>query len=180
VHPAIATLRILWAAILTSTLILAGVLAFGVRGGEPMTEPVMLAALGAAALTLAVMSRVMFAALLRQGFAREAPRIEQAHDPHSAMAQYRGAAPTRRVFANRDQAIKNALRALHSATIVALAMSEAVGILGFVLGFLGFGWQKVAPFFVLSVALIASLFPSEKKAVSALERHHDAVMPDRS
>jgi hypothetical protein len=179
VHPSLLNLRIIWGAILTTVSAFVAVLAFGVRIGSKPPESALLVGLGAAALLLAVASQVLFRLVLRQGLARETPRIDEVHDQHSPLAQYRGATPTRRVFANRDQAMLIALRALQSATIVGVAVSESVGLLGFVLGLHGFGVLEVAPFFALSMLLMLLLFPSEGRAIAALERQHGAVMPQQ-
>jgi hypothetical protein len=177
VHPSLLTLRILWGGFLTTVSSLAAALAFGVRAGGEPPDPTLLLGMGASALLLAPMSQVMPRLVLRQQLLRQTPLIHEQRDPHSALAQYRGAAPTRRVFANRDQALLIALRALMTATIIGLAFAESVGLLGFVLGVFGFDTLMVAPFFALSLLLMLALFPTERRAVAALERAHGAVLP---
>jgi hypothetical protein len=176
VHPILVTNRILWAAILfSSVLFLVVLLLVSLEVPEP-PNPVLLPALAAGAVMLLIMSRIVPGHLQRQAFAREQIKIEQAADPHSAMANYRGAAPTRRVISDREGARLIALRAQQSASIVALALSEAVGLLGFALGMIGFGSWQIAPFFVVSWLAILSLFPTERRAVRALERHAGATL----
>jgi hypothetical protein len=174
VHPILLVNRILWASILFACLISPVVLAVVERGLTEAREPVALPMLAALALTTAIMSRVLPPFVRRQAFAREQPRIEHQADPDSALALYRGAAPTRRVFADREGARLLALRVQQTTSILGLALSEAVGLFGLVLGFMGFELWQAAPFFVVSSLLIVTLFPMERRAIRALEKHFEA------
>jgi hypothetical protein len=176
VHPILLTNRILWGSILFSSLILPGVLVLANPSAPELREPIALPALAAVALTVAIMSRVLPPFMRRQAFAREQLRVEHQADAHSAMALYRGAAPTRRVFADREGARMIAMRIQQTTSILGLALSEAVGLFGFVIGFIGFPLWQAAPFFVVSWLLILTLFPTERAAVRALERHFDATL----
>jgi hypothetical protein len=177
VHPILLTNRILWASILFASLISPVVLVVIDRGATEFSqfrEPVALPALAALALTTAIMSRVLPPFMRRQAFARQQLRVEHQADPDSALALYRGAAPTRRVFADREGARKVALHVQLTTSTLGLALSEAVGMFGLVLGIMGFELWQAAAFFAVSTLLIVTLFPMERRAIHALEKHFDA------
>jgi hypothetical protein len=176
VHPILLTNRILWGSILFSSLLFPVVLVLIEQDKPQLREPIVMPVLGVLAVTAAIMSRVLPTFMRRQAFAREQIRIEQQTDPHSAMALYRGAAPTRRVFADREGARMIAMRVQQTTSILGLALSEAVGLFGFALGYIGFEVWQAAPFFVVGWILILTLFPTERAAIRALERHYDATL----
>ena len=175
-HPILQTSRILWAAILFSSVLFLIPLVFLGRTTAEAPEPIMLPVLASVAVMAAVMSRVVPPLLQRQAFASAQVRIEQQADPNSALALYRGAAPTRKVFGDREGARMVAMRVQQTTSILGLALSEAVALFGFALGFLGFELWQVLPFFVVSWVLILTLFPTERGAIRALERHFDATL----
>jgi len=176
VHPILLTNRILWGSILFSSLLFPVVLVLIGQDKPQLREPVAVPVLGVLAITAAIMSRVLPPFLRRQAFAKEQVRIEQQADPNSALALYRGAGPTRRVFADREGARMIAMRVQQTTSILGLALSEAVGLCGFALGIIGFELWPAAPFFAVSWLLILTLFPTERAAIRALERHHDATL----
>jgi hypothetical protein len=174
------TLRILWAAILSSTLAFAGLLIAGVGDDVSEPPPVLLALASAVmAITIAVMSfllpRQVHVRTLR---AKNLAVVEEA-DPSSAFSNYRGSLGKRKVFADPASARSTAIRLAQTPMILALALSESIALFGFVLGFLRFPLLMVAPFFALSWTLILLRFPTDKAAVAALERTYGATLVER-
>jgi F0F1-type ATP synthase membrane subunit c/vacuolar-type H+-ATPase subunit K len=87
----------------------------------------------------------------------------------------RGAfAETVRSFAQPEEAARRAVAVFQTGLILALALSESVVLLGFVLGFLGYGSATAAPFFVAGALLMAIRFPTEAAIVRLLESSYGA------
>jgi len=171
VHPILAINRVLWGALLVSSVLFPTALAMVIREPAEPPNPVLLPVFAAIGVALLIMSRILPGQLMRQAIAGQRVKVQHTADPHAAMANYRGAAPTRRVIADRESALLIALRAQQTATIIALALSEGVGLLGFALGMaLGFGLLQVAPFFAVSTLSMLTWFPTQSRAVRALER----------
>jgi len=151
------TLRIFWFAIISSTLMLFGVV-FVVRPHSQVQHPPALPF-----VAVALMSAVVSVALPRFSFSRALGRIhfETREEPVATVAaSYREGVPVRSVIANPDAAIEAGLGAYVTPFILAMALSESVGMLGFALGFLGAPTDVVLPLFGASLILQAARFPS--------------------
>jgi hypothetical protein len=171
------TLRILWAAITASSVMLLGVL-WMVRRSQPppgQPEPILLPVLGFVALSVAVVSVVMPRTMLRQALGRLDLRLDSEPDPHAEPSLFRDSAPMRKVFAEPERARERAVMPFQTTLILGLALSEAVAIFGFVLGMLGFDLAYVLPFFVVSWILCAVRRPSLEQIERALEQAKQAV-----
>ena len=126
--------RILWAALLVSTLLYLVVLGLTEPQGEPNWQ-VLLLPLGASGLTTASASLLLPRFLVRQ---RSAPGIEKASSDDAAGAYL-------------------------VSLVVAMALAESVAILGLVLGFRGAPTTAVLPFFVVTWVLMLIRFPTQEK-----------------
>ena len=127
--------RILWAALLGSTLIYVAVLELAAKSGEPHWEFLMLP-LSTGAVTTAAASLAV-------------PRI--------MVRRHRSGRD------RDDSSLPEAAGAYLIALIVALALAESVAIFGLVLGLLGAPPKVVMPFFAVAWVLMLIRFPSQEK-----------------
>ncbi len=137
--------RILWLAMLGTHALYLAILVMGLyeRPPEP-PDPIILVALAGAALGTAVASFVVPAVLRKNA-----------------------GAP---VAADPDVARRQALSAALTPFILSLALSEAVSVMGLVVGFNGhpaFAW---APFLACGALLVAVRFPTEGRMLGAAAR----------
>ncbi len=153
----IRTARILWAALLFSTLILLFVL-IQVRahgGGSPAPpDPVMKLGLGVVALATAIVAVLFPRSALRQGLRR----ID-----HSTLNTV-------------DAALRAAFPVYQTTLILGMALAESVALFGFVLVFLGEPLLTGAPFFVVAWGIMLSKAPSARGLVRAFERATGAIL----
>ncbi len=175
---ALLTMRVLWLAIAMSIAMFLVVLALIAPPRSSQVNPVMAMALAGVAVLLAVMSRVLPRTLHWAAVSSvELPVITEA-DPDAFGSFYREAAPTRNVIPDREAAHQAAVRCFQPAYIIGLALSEAIAMLGFVLGFLGFAPWIWLPFFAVAFVLVAIRFPTERKIVMLLEAALGAKIAD--
>lgn len=169
--------RVLWAALYASTFIYV-FLYFTVAPDQPQ-QPIgtMRIALAVTALMVAVVSFVLPASLHRKGAAMAKLDVKDVPDPDGSV-MLRDEAPTIRVFADPAKARKKAMALYFTPLILSLALTEAIAIFGFVLGFLGAELPTVLPFFVAAWILFIPRFPRWKAAVEPLEQAHDARLLD--
>jgi hypothetical protein len=152
------TLRLLWASIFSSLGILSG-LAATLPEAEGEGDRTLVLLLAAVALANTVMSFVLPEIVYRAGVRRANVPIDEVPDP-SAPDGFAGATRVR-VF--RDPTGARSLARLHfqQSFILGLALSESVGLLGFVLNRMGFSFLLTLPFFLVSGVLIAVRFPTQ-------------------
>jgi hypothetical protein len=147
------TLRILWGALLAGQLVFPVVLWMLRYGPDaqpvPSAPPAMLApVVGIVGISFAALSFVVPPAQFRKatgGVTR--PR------PGESLA---------------DAVLERLLGPATVALILSVAMSEAVTLLGFALGMLGFGVKMYAPFFATGIALTLMRMPTTNWLVSLL------------
>jgi F0F1-type ATP synthase membrane subunit c/vacuolar-type H+-ATPase subunit K len=163
-------MRILWVALLISVGLYAAMLGFGVvqppRASEP--PPFVIPFIGAAAM-FAVMSFVLPRIIHRQAVSKTSLEVVAEPVPDAFAAGFRHAAPTQKVFVDPDVARRTAAACYQTPFILSLALSESVALLGFVLGFLGYGASVWAPFMVIAAVLMAVRFPTEQRIIAPFE-----------
>jgi hypothetical protein len=166
------TPRILWLALLASQviyvvlLVVPGLLSLPEEPADPSMLPLLIGIAGADAIG----SFVLPAFLRRKAAAAAAIPIADVPDP-DAPTGFRGVAPTIRTYVNRSAARRTAIQIGFAPFIIALALSEAITVMGFLLGFLGFPPLAWAPFFAVGMALTAARFPTERMFFAPIERH---------
>lgn len=158
------TLRVLWAAILSATI---AFLVIPVSAGDAATGPTLLLPFAFVALGSAVASVFLPRYVLAQGLAKLELQTVEVDDPERAFGSM---VRKRRVFRDPELALRAGYRVHQTAMILGLALAEAVAIYGFVLKFLGAELSSVAPFFVVSWALILYRFPRRSVIAHSLER----------
>jgi hypothetical protein len=158
------TARILWFAILSATILF---LFIPMPPSDPVAGASLLLPLTIAAAGCAVGSIVAPAHLLRNGLTRLKLQTVEIEDRERAFGSI---VPKRRAFRDPDVAESAAYRVYQTATIIGLALAEAVALDGFVLKFLAAGMKNALPFFIVSWALILVLFPRRSVISRALER----------
>jgi len=171
------TIRILWGSLMASVCMIFGVVFVAKNPNPQPLEPLMAPAFALVALSVAGVSFFLPANMKKTAFKNmKLPLEEVADTGASDVLPYRDA-PKRRVFANPKEAARRAFMIYQTSTILECALSEAVGLFGFVLGFLGFPLLVFVPFFAVSLILMALRFPTAAKAFGPLERHFDAKLP---
>ncbi|GMV17496.1 MAG: hypothetical protein HS104_00135 [Polyangiaceae bacterium] len=176
-HPRLLTPRILWGALLASTVLFLVVL-FVQPHPPSIATPILAPALGAVAIGLAIFSFVLPMQQQRTVLQQAKVEITEAPDPNaSGVIPYRDA-PKRRVFADPKAAENTAFVNYQTSLILGCALSEAIAIFGFMLGFLGHPPVVFLPFFVASWVLIGVRFPTLARVRGPLEKAKGAVFPD--
>jgi hypothetical protein len=175
---ALRQMRILWGALLTSVVVLLGVLLQARPHPHTPPEPVFIPMFGAVALMAAIMSfllpRFAYRKAVRQ--LNLATTNEAAPDAFSAM--YREAVPTRKLFADPGTAQRSAATLFQARLILEIALSESVALMGFMLGWLGFELLLVAPFSATGLILILLRFPTAGRILRSFEKEAGASFPD--
>jgi hypothetical protein len=177
--------RILWFALLMASVIYPAILLFLLQNdGLPAQPgpPAMVLPLYVVALLTATMSFVMPRLGLSQTLAPLASRLgtESSSAGQAPWPGYRAPAASERVLRLTDGDRRQLVNLLRPRLIIALALSESVSLLGFVLGFLGHPLGLWAPLSAAGTLLIASRFPTARWALGAAERAHGvrAVLVD--
>ena len=171
--------RVLYAALVASTVLLAlvGVLLPVPPGviAEPLLPPI----LGAAALFVAVTSFVLPARLLAGAVAASPPEVSVELDAGEA-AGFRAPAPGRRLVRVGDDVLRRYAPALQTYTILGLALSEAISMLGLALTRIGADLRLAAPFFAAGTLLALVRLPSKAPLLGALARVTGAEVVDET
>lgn len=167
--------RVLWFSLLVASLLYPCILwLVRSRGLPPPPPPSVLApALSGAALAAGVMSFVLPRVQLASALAPFASRVEQQAGA-APWPGYRSKVEGERVLRLADADRRALAKAYQTSLVIALALSESVALLGFVLGFLGFPAAAAAPLSVAGTLLIAARFPTERGVLGPLERVHGA------
>jgi hypothetical protein len=168
-------LRILWAAIFASTIVIF-VVGSMVQPFDLTVSQTNVAIFGA----LAVMLPIGGAVFVRQTF-RSAIRglnLAVREEPTSAEPKegYRGASLSRKVIADPNAAVR-VLRVYHVSTIIALALSEVPALLGLVLRAQGAGMFIGLGFAAISWIAIGLRFPTLGRAYAVASDVTGAAMP---
>jgi hypothetical protein len=175
---AIRTVRILWLALLSSTLLI-GVVAFVVDPGRRVVPPqtTVVGALSLAALACAVASFLLPARAHAAAIARSTAEVKEGRErERDAMhGGFLGGSHGGRRFAHPDRAMRAALVVFQTQFIVSLALSEAVALVGLALRMQGMAPVTVLPFFVAAALLIAVRFPTRARIFARFERRHGAT-----
>lgn len=172
------TLRILWGALTSTMAVYAVVLQVtaGQRSGPPPDPPVVMA-LTLAAIVAAAVSYVLPKRLYKVAADAAEVELTKEADPDGSVI-FRESAPMVTVFADPAQARRKAAALFFTPFILGMALSEAVGIMGFLLGFLGAGLADFAPLMVLSAGLMLLRYPSEARVDGAFAEAKGAKFPD--
>ncbi len=147
------SLRIVWFAILLSTIGFAAVAVVLPSPHLRRAPAAMLPfAFGVVALGVAVMSFVLPATVLRQNLQRQPPPV------------------VGDAIRMDDQLFASLFPQLQTRVILAVAMSQSVSLFGLMLNRVGFDLSRSAPFFVVGTLLIAARFPTRQAFCAAVER----------
>ena len=175
---ALRTMRILWSALFLSIGIYVALVFSGVLMTTPTApEPVLLPALGAVAVMLAAASFVVPGIIFRQAVAKSQLAIESEPVPDGFAASFRTTVPTTKVFADPRAAQKAAVMIFPTPFILALSLSEAVAMFGFVIAMMGFDRLLSVPFFAAGAVLILLRFPTERGIIEPFEKALGASIP---
>ena len=166
-NPQFMTLRMLWAALFSATLIYLGVLQV-IPARETAPAPMLVLVLVGTAIATAVMSFILPRHLLRAALAAAEVETTEIAD-QNAQSLFRDAATMVRVFEDSAAARRAALVASYTPSILRFALSEAVALYGFVLAFLGAELTVYLPLFLISWVLFGAHFPARAKIDKALE-----------
>jgi hypothetical protein len=157
---------ILWGALFSSTfMLLAVVFVAAPPPAEPL-DPMLVPILGAVAVGEAIMSFVLPAQLLRNGLQRLSIPTREIQDPTALP----GLGKTLRVPIDSAAAVRALMTVTMTPFILALALSEAVALTGFSLGFMGAPKEQCLPFFIASWVLLLLRFPRPKALIEHASR----------
>jgi hypothetical protein len=178
--PYLRVARTLWFALLFASLLYPGlVVLLRMNDPEPLAPEVFLIpALYLAAMMSTAMSFVLPRFKRGATFKPFASRVENDTGGAAPWPGYRSKVKGERVLRLSDDDWRVIARGAQTALVLALAFSESVALMGFVLGFLGFPWPFWVPLSVLGTLLILLRFPTERSLLRPLERAHGArVVP---
>lgn len=172
-------LRIIWAALMGS-VVLFGVLCFVItpQSGQ-QAELVLLIGIGVSAVAEAVVSFVLPANALKAAFTHFEAETAEEPVPTDESSMFGGEPRTQKVFTHPGKVFKKALVKFQTPFILSIALSEAVGLNGFVLAQIGFEPKFFLPFVVAGFVLIAVRYPTEDRIVALLESHTGVRFPAR-
>jgi hypothetical protein len=170
------TPRILWFALLMASLFYPAILLFLRQQGSLPARPgelSMVPIFYVVALLTATMSFVVPRLGLAQALASFASRIgSESSSGQAPWPGYRAPATSERVVRLTDDDRRQLVNQLRPRLIIALALSESVSLLGFMLGFLGHPPALWVPLSAAGSLLIAARFPTARWALGAVERAH--------
>lgn len=164
-------LRVLWVALLGSPalFLFVGYMVVTERQEALTPDPILLPVLGATAIGSAMASVLLPRVLLRPALLGLGLPLTDAPSPGPSRGRRRA-----RRFADSGNARSRLLATVQTYFILGMALAESVALQGFVLWFLGFPFIYVAPFFVVSWALMLVKFPRRPQFELELESAYDA------
>jgi hypothetical protein len=169
------TMRILWAALIMSTVMLFGVAVFAARSAHEMRRP-------EPTLLFAFALLSMFSAAASVLFPRHAlHRTLRAHQLKTEAAEPKARmfsdTPRRlRRFSDPERARETLATAATTSMILGMALAESVALFGFALLFMGHPVTVCATFFGACWLLMAVKFPNPKAYERQLEDLYDAEL----
>lgn len=173
----LATARILWGAILGSSVLFALLHAILPPPPASSPPPMMPIVLAAVAVAVTVVSVVLPRQALRTGFAALPPPITEEPDP-DAQPDYRAQQPLRKVVRADAAVFRSFMARFQTVLILKISLAESVSLFGLVLERLGFDFRICIPFFVAGSLLIAARFPTKAGVFAAVERAIDVKVID--
>jgi hypothetical protein len=164
--PALQTLFLLWIALVASQFVMLIPLFLVPPPAEP-SEPMLPMMFGALAMAIGVAALVVPKAVLRKAVLAQRIPLTEVPDPNPNVLP--GFNKTIKVAADPEAATRSLLPAYQARTILGCALCEAITLLGFVLKFLGFGWEVAIPFFALGIGFCLLQMPSAARLRAAIE-----------
>ena len=167
-------MRVLWGALIASVVLYDVVLlqvrpdhasvSHGPSSDLPPHFPEMLMAL---AVVLAVVSFVVPRRLFQGGLKHVDVKVTE--EPGEVVGSFRESAPVRRVVTNPQEAILGAMAVFQPPFIVGMALCEAIGLFGLMLGFMGASTKVAVGFFLAAIVLMAVRYPRLPTFTRAVE-----------
>lgn len=151
----ITTRRILWFALVFSTVIYLVVLRVAAPTPSTPPDPMMPIVLGICAIGSLAVSVFLPRQVRNQGFVNSKFEFRE-------VGTFADLPAGTRIFENPNAVRQRAAVILNTTFILAMALREAVALFGFVLGFLGHPLHVVLGFFVVTWAAMAIEFPSQE------------------
>jgi hypothetical protein len=157
------TVRILWAALVVSTLLIPFAASRMEIDPKQTLQTSMAAILGLVALALTIASVVVPRLVLANGARVGTPEVSRP-EPIPGVASPPGR------FAQPDRAARRALAVCQQPFLLSMALSEAVSLIGLMLHAFGGGLLVAAPFFAAGTLLSLSRFPTFDGLFGPFER----------
>jgi hypothetical protein len=180
-HPALMTLRILWFALFAACFVyvaIAYVALANVKKARPeLLDPMIPQVCAFVAVALAVASFLVPRIVYQKTARLMNPKTEEEAAPTAFPSRYREAMPKRVVFAEPEAAAKTAFTCFMTPFILALSLSEAIAICGFLVAQIGYAPTYSLPFFVTGALLVAIRFPRQSTVLGMFERARGASFP---
>ncbi|CAN5331695.1 hypothetical protein BH09MYX1_BH09MYX1_30370 [soil metagenome] len=170
------TMRILWMSLIVSVLAFAAVV-FYVEVPQVTPQAFMLPAFGVVAIANAVISVVFPAHQRKKMMVAQLSRLVVERANPAAEVTFREAAPPIKVFDDPRAVWAKAFALYQTPFILALAISESVGLFGVVLVFQGFPRVTALPFLALSLMLQIARFPTAEKIAASVKSATGVDLP---
>lgn len=170
------TPRILWLALMGSQGVYLAIVAIPGVIDRPTTpgDPTILVVLGGMAMLNLVMSFVL-PAFFGNAAARQLRPALTDVPTAPVSASYRAPTGSSRGFADREAALRDAVRVGMTPFIIGLALTESIATFGLVVAFMGHPWLYYLPFFAVAALLMLARFPTEHTFLGPVERAHGIV-----
>ena len=160
---------ILWAAILSSVLVMGVIARFTAPSHPGALDSMMPIVMGIGALSNTVLSLFIPSLVARSA-------VADLKLPTAAAPSFGELPAGTKVFVDSDAARVAAIGPTMPAFIIRLALREAVAVFGFVLATMGFPFAVYANFFVFGFLLVALAYPRIAEVEVALESAYDAKL----
>ncbi len=170
------TPRILWAALLFSTLML-GVLPYVATLPDQPPNPILLPVFGAVALGQVVLGLVFPETAMRKSLATRLTKLIVERPNPAAEVTFREAAPPIKAFDDPNVVWPQVFMIWQTSFILKMALAESVGLMGLVLPFQGFPREYTLPFVAVAVTLQIARFPTAAKIQAAVQKATGVELP---
>jgi hypothetical protein len=172
------TVRILWAGIFGSTVLMLGVVLEADFDRHVDLQAETFGALSGVALTIGALSLVLPSRLYRAALLRLALPTTDVPIHDAVTPDYRSPARTERVFRDLPAARTAVIRAFQTPFLFGAGLAEAVAILGLVVALQRMAPSAYAlPFFAVAWVLLAVRFPTTARVVGPVESTCSATLP---
>lgn len=170
------TPRILWAALLFSTLML-GVLPYVATLPDQPPNPILLPVFAAVALGQVAFGLVFPEATMKKALATQLTKLIVERPNPAAEVTFREAAPPIQAFEDPNAVWSKVFMIWQAPFILKMALAESVGLMGLMLPFQGFPREYALPFVAVGAILQIARFPTAEKIQAAVKKATGVDLP---
>lgn len=170
------TPRILWAALLFSTLML-GALPYVATLPDQPPNPTLLPVFGVVALGQVAFGLVFPEATMKKALAERLTKFIVERPNPAAEVTFREAAPPIKAFDDPNAVWPQVFMTWQTSFILKMALAESVGVMGLMLPFQGFRREFALPFVAVAAILQIARFPTAAKIQAAVLKATGVELP---